>query len=87
MTLVATVCAVILVCCLVPCLYRIFVGPHIVDRLLAFDMVGVLIAVVVAVVAIIQESWVYLEISMGLAVLAFVGTLALTQYVERGRVL
>ena len=40
----------------------------------------------VAVFAIIQGSWAYIEISMGLSVLAFVGTLAIAHYVERGRI-
>jgi multicomponent Na+:H+ antiporter subunit F len=86
MMTVAMVCLAVLLLCVLFCLYRLAVGPHTVDRLLAFDLTGVLIAASLAVFALIQESWVYLEISMGLAVLAFVGTLAITHYVERGRI-
>lgn len=82
MTVVALACLVVLVCCLVPCLYRIAFGPHAVDRLLAFDLVGVLVALLIAVYAIVQQSWAYLEISMGLAVLAFVGTMAVALFIE-----
>lgn len=63
------------------------VRTHVLDRLLASNLTGVLIAVALAVFAVVQRTWVYLEISMGLAVQAFVGTLAVTYYVERGRVL
>ena len=86
MTTIVTVCLVLLVASIVPCLYRVAVGPHALDRLLAFDLAGVLVAVSVAAFAIIQESWAYIEISMGLSVLAFVGTLAIAHYMERGRI-
>jgi multisubunit Na+/H+ antiporter MnhF subunit len=56
------------------------------DRLLAFDLTGVLIAVALAVYAVLQGSWFYLEISMGLAVLALVGTVAVAHVIARERV-
>lgn len=86
MTLIAQICLLVLAACMMACVYRILVGPHVVDRLLAFDLVGVLISVMLAVFALVQRSWVYLETSMGLAVLAFVGTMAVAHYVERGRI-
>lgn len=86
MMMIASVCLLVLAACMMACVYRIIVGPDAVDRLLAFDLVGVLIAVSLAVFAVIQGSWVYLETSMGLAVLAFVGTMAIAHYVERGSV-
>ena len=86
MILIAPICLLILAACMMACVYRIVVGPDAVDRLLAFDLVGVLISVSLAVFAVIQGSWVYLETSMGLAVLAFAGTMAIAHYVERGSV-
>ena len=86
MTFLATICLVVLVICILPCVYRIIIGPHAVDRLLAFDLAGILIAVSLGVFAIIQDSWVYLEIAMGVAVLAFIGTMAIVHYIERGRI-
>ncbi|MDQ4075864.1 MAG: monovalent cation/H+ antiporter complex subunit F [Chloroflexota bacterium] len=83
MTGIAAVALLVVVICIIPCVYRIAVGPHALDRLLAFDLAGVLLSLAVAVYAIIQGSWAYLEISMGLAVLAFVGTIAVAQYIER----
>lgn len=85
MLLIETACMVVLALCLLPCIYRIVAGPHVLDRLLAFDLVGVLILVAVAVFAITQDSWAYLEVSMGLAILAFVGTMAIAHYIDRER--
>jgi multisubunit Na+/H+ antiporter MnhF subunit len=86
MTALATACMLVLLACMVPCLYRLVVGPHVFDRLLAFDLIGVLLAAALAVYAIIQQSWVYLEISMGLAVLALVATVAVAHFIGRERV-
>jgi multicomponent Na+:H+ antiporter subunit F len=82
MTILATVCLVIVALCMLPCVYRVAAGPHALDRLLALDLIGVLLAVAIAVYAIVSDTWIYLEISMGLAVLAFVGTIAVAQYIE-----
>lgn len=86
MTIIAAACLLILTACMMACVYRIVIGPHAIDRLLAFDLLGVLIAVSLGVFAIIQRSWIYLETSMGLAVLAFVGTMAIAHYVEKRRI-
>lgn len=86
MMLIAQICLFVLGACMLACGYRIAAGPHAVDRLLAFDLVGVLISVSLAIFALLQGSWIYLETSMGLAVLAFVGTMAIAHYIERGEV-
>lgn len=82
---IEVVCLVILVLATGPCLYRIAVGPHALDRLLAFDLTGILVATILALFALVQDNWVYLETALGLAVLAFVGTVAVGFYVERHR--
>jgi multicomponent Na+:H+ antiporter subunit F len=81
----ASVALLVLLGCIVPCLYRLTVGPHTLDRLIAFDLTGILIAASLAVYATIQGSAAYLEISMGLAILSFVGTVAVAYYLERER--
>lgn len=86
MTTLATACLLIVAACLIPCLYRLAVGPHALDRLVAFDLTAVLIALAIAIYAIVQQSWVYLEISMGLAVLSLVGTVAVAHYIGNEQV-
>lgn len=86
MTALASVCLIILLACILACLYRLAVGPHALDRVIAFDLTGVLIAVALAAYAIVQDSAAYLDISMGLAILSFVGTVAVAHYLERERV-
>lgn len=86
MTTLASVCLFILLACILACLYRLAVGPHALDRVIAFDLTGVLISVALAALAIVHDSAAYLDISMGLAILAFVGTVAVAHYLEREEV-
>jgi multicomponent Na+:H+ antiporter subunit F len=86
MTAFATICLTILFGCIGACLYRLARGPRILDRLLAFDLTGVLLAAALAVYGIVQDSWFYLEISMGLAVLALVATVAVAHLIARERI-
>jgi multicomponent Na+:H+ antiporter subunit F len=83
MTVLALACLLVLISCMGACLYRIVVAPDALNRLLAFDLMGVLISLALALFAVIKESWVYLEISMGLAVLALVATIAIAHFIER----
>jgi multisubunit Na+/H+ antiporter MnhF subunit len=86
MTTFATVCLFVLLGCMAVCLFRLVRGPRMFDRLLAFDLIGVLTAALIAAYSIIRESWIYLEISMGLAVLSLVGTVAVAHLITRERV-
>lgn len=82
----AIICLFLLIGCISACLYRLAVGPDSLNRLLAFDLSGVLIALAVGVFALIRDTWIYLEISMGLAVLAVVATVAIAHFIERERI-
>jgi multisubunit Na+/H+ antiporter MnhF subunit len=79
-------CLLLLITCIGACLYRLVVAPDAVNRLLAFDLLGVLISLSLALIAVLEGSWIYLEISMGLAVLALVATVAIAHFIERGRI-
>jgi multicomponent Na+:H+ antiporter subunit F len=86
MNALATLCLLLLLGCIAVCLYRLARGPRLVDRLLAFDLTGILTAAALAAYSILQDSWVYLEISMGLAVLSLVATVAVAHLAERERI-
>jgi multisubunit Na+/H+ antiporter MnhF subunit len=82
MTLVATVCLLVLVGCLPVCLLRVARGPHAMDRLLTFDLTAVLLVLALALLAVVRDAWVYLEIAMGLAVLSLVATVGVAHYID-----
>ena len=64
------------------CGYRIFRGPTAADRIVAIDMLGILIVGLCAVLGVpTGRSW-YIDIAIAWALQSFIGTLALAKYLE-----
>ncbi|GIP16259.1 Na(+)/H(+) antiporter subunit F [Paenibacillus montaniterrae] len=68
-------------------LYRIIKGPTVHDRILALDSVGYIVIGIVAVLSIHLDSHAYLETILLIGILAFLSTIALSRYMERGVVI
>ena len=65
------------------CLYRITKGPTAADRIVAVDILGILIIGFCAIMTISTgRSW-YMDIGIAWALQSFIGTLALAKYLER----
>lgn len=69
------------------CLYRLLIGPATVDRVLALDAMATNVIALLVVLSIRLRTDVYLESVMVLAVLAFVGTAAISKYLMRGKII
>jgi multicomponent Na+:H+ antiporter subunit F len=65
-------------------LYRIIKGPTTPDRAVALDMIGVNLISVIAIVSIVLKTKAFLEAILILGILAFISTIAISKYVERG---
>ncbi|MCM0627154.1 Na(+)/H(+) antiporter subunit F1 [Lysinibacillus sp. OL1_EC] len=65
-------------------LYRVIRGPSLPDRAIALDTIGVNLLSAIAIVSIILKTKAYLEAILILGILAFIGTIAFTKYIERG---
>lgn len=64
------------------CLYRIYRGPTGADRVVAIDILGIMIAGLCAILTISTgRSW-YLDIGIAWALQSFISTLALSKYLE-----
>jgi multicomponent Na+:H+ antiporter subunit F len=80
-SLLRRVFLILLFCCLF-CLFRIFRGPTAADRVVAIDILGVLIIGFCAVLGISTgRNW-YIDIGIAWALQSFIGTLALAKYLE-----
>jgi multicomponent Na+:H+ antiporter subunit F len=63
-------------------LYRVFRGPTAADRIVAIDIFGVLIVGLCAMLSIVSgRSW-YIDIGIAWGLQSFIGTLALSKYLE-----
>lgn len=68
--------------CILFCLYRVFKGPSAPDRIVAIDILGILIVGLCALLGVpTGRSW-YIDIGIAWALQSFIGTLALAKYLE-----
>lgn len=65
-------------------LYRIVVGPSMPDRAIALDTIGVNLISSIAIVSIVLKTKAFLEAILILGILAFIGTIAFSKFIERG---
>lgn len=65
-------------------LYRILKGPSVPDRVIALDMIGVNLLSSIAALSVLFVTRVFLEAILILGLLAFISTIALSKYIERG---
>ncbi len=68
-------------------LYRMALGPDIVDRVLAFDTLSVNAVALIVLIGIGLGSDLYFEAALLIAMLGFVSTVALCKYLLRGDVI
>lgn len=67
-------------------LYRVIKGPTQPDRALALDTIGVNLISAIAIVSIVFNTTAFLEAILILGILAFIGTIAFSRYIERGAI-
>lgn len=63
---------------------RIVKGPTLPDRIVAMDMIGVLVVGVIVVLAASTRVQATLDAAVVIALVGFLGTVAYATYVERG---
>ncbi len=64
--------------------YRVFLGPTIYDRLLALNLVAVVVTIIFILVSVDTGMGHYMDIAVSFIVLDFVGTIAFAHYLEGG---
>lgn len=68
-------------------LYRLIIGPSVPDRILALDTLYVSAVALLIVLGIQDGSSIYFEAALLIALMGFVGTVALSRYLARGDVM
>jgi len=67
-------------------LIRILKGHSISDRILGLDALGVTLVGIIGVIMMLQDSLAYSDVILVLSILSFIGTVAMSKFVERGAV-
>lgn len=72
----------ILLICAFLCIYRIGRGPTPPDRAVAIDILGTLVVGFSALFTVVSDSDFYINVAISWALLSFIGTIALSKYLE-----
>lgn len=68
-------------------LYRVVKGPTTPDRVIALDSIGIALISVVALLSILLDTTMFFEVILLLSILAFIGTVAFSKFLERGEII
>ncbi|MBA4251584.1 MAG: cation:proton antiporter [Chlorobiaceae bacterium] len=80
----ANISMVLLICSVVLVLIRLFRGPSIEDRIVALDVLSVIGIAIISVYSVLTQTPLLIDIGIMLAILSFIGTVALAYYLHKG---
>ncbi len=69
------------------CTYRLIKGPSMPDRIAALDAIGINLLAIIAIVSLLLDTQVFIDIILVIGILTFIGTTAFARYIERGMVM
>jgi multisubunit Na+/H+ antiporter MnhF subunit len=75
----------LLVAALLAAAWRLFVGPNLADRIVALDMVSMVMVVFLVLFKLISGNNAYMYAAIALALIAFLATVAFANYLDRSR--
>lgn len=82
---IAKITLAILGCALLMAFIRLVKGPTLPDRVVAMDLIGVLVVGLIVVLAASTGVQATLDAAMVIAMIGFLGTVAYATYIERGQ--
>ncbi len=75
-----TITSVLLMAAMLLAFIRLIKGPDAADRIVALDLISVLIVALLAVLAIDADETSFLDVAIAYALVAFLGTVALARF-------
>jgi len=75
----------VLIVAMAVALYRIVRGPRHADRIVALDLLSILVLAWVALYAVFADEAAFLDVVIAYALIAFLGTVAFARYLERSQ--
>ncbi len=67
--------------------YRLVKGPSTPDRVIALDAIGINLIGITAIISIVLNTSAFVEVILLLGILAFIGTVAFSKYLEKGEII
>ncbi|KGI84846.1 MULTISPECIES: Na(+)/H(+) antiporter subunit F1 [unclassified Exiguobacterium] len=87
LNIIIYVALAILVIAMLGMLYRVVKGPTTADRVIALDSIGIGLISVVSLLSILLDTTMFFEVILLLGILAFIGTVAFSKFLEKGEII
>jgi len=65
------------------CLLRVILGPTVADRVVAIDIMGIIVVGICVILAIRTGKSFLIDIGIAWIILSFIGTITMAKYLER----
>ncbi len=82
---ILSILLVFLTLLVIPCVYRVIVGPAPADRLQGMDTLTSIMIGIVALLGLTRSTPMLFSVGIALAAFSFVGTIAIARYMGSGR--
>lgn len=69
------------------CTWRLYIGPTTPDRTIALDTIAINVLAFIVVLSIYKDTDIYFDAVLIIAIIAFVGTVAIAKYLIRGDII
>jgi multicomponent Na+:H+ antiporter subunit F len=80
---VTSLSMIVLALCMLVCMYRVVRGPHLADRALGADTLGIMLIGLVVLLCMMLKTLMFFDGILVLSLLGFAGTVAMAQYIGR----
>ncbi len=87
LTIAIPVALAMMVAALLLNVYRLLRGPSVLDRVMALDTMTINTVALLVLLGVVRGSSLYFEAALLIAMVGFVGTVALCKYVLRGDIM
>lgn len=67
--------------------YRVIVGPTVPDRVVALDAIGVNLVAMCGILSMLLKTNAFLDVILLIGILAFIGTVAFSKFLEKGEII
>lgn len=76
------VVAIILAVLSLVLLYRVFKGPHMIDRVVAADCIDIILGIILIIFGCYEERSLFVDLGLIMTLLGFIGTVLISKYLE-----
>ncbi|WP_040211296.1 monovalent cation/H+ antiporter complex subunit F [Clostridium polynesiense] len=62
--------------------YRVYKGPHVIDRVAAADSIDVIVGLIMVIFGCYEGRALYIDLGLIVTLLGFIGTILISRYLE-----